>query len=180
QITRSPSLTWLASISLTFLLPCAWLTHWVELSYCTVFSSLEPGLRTVKVDLSGLLLMTVPSQRSCFAILSIFSIFSWAGAAWTSSANTGKASTDPHNRVNSFFANLPSPILFLRRSPWHQTIGLHRSKSKPPPSGRVKVREIMRHLPPYLQSQFCGRQANPLCSLQRKVTAVILYLSAIA
>ena len=33
QITRSPSLTWLASISLTFLLPCAWLTHWVELSY---------------------------------------------------------------------------------------------------------------------------------------------------
>src|SRR5439155_21368078 len=85
QITRSPSLTWLASISLTFLLPCAWLTHWVELSYCTVFSSLEPGFRTVKADLSGLLLMTVPSQRSCFAILSIFSIFSWAGAAWTRS-----------------------------------------------------------------------------------------------
>jgi len=66
--------------------------------------SLEPGFRTVKADLSGLLLMTVPSQRSCFAILSIFSIFSWAGAAWTSSTNTGKASTDPHNRVNSFFA----------------------------------------------------------------------------
>src|SRR5437899_9846954 len=63
--------------------------------------SLEPGFRTVKADLSGLLLMTVPSQRSCFAT---FSIFSWAGAAWTSSANTGKASTDPHNRVNSFFA----------------------------------------------------------------------------
>ena len=32
QITRSPSLTWLASMSLTVLLPCSWLTQCVELS----------------------------------------------------------------------------------------------------------------------------------------------------
>src|SRR5882724_10912214 len=50
QITRSPSLTWLASILLVFLLPCSWLTHSVELSYWTIFSSLEPTLRTVSLD----------------------------------------------------------------------------------------------------------------------------------
>src|ERR1700676_966400 len=49
-ITLSPSLTWLESMSLTFLLPCSWLTHFVELSYWTVFSWLEPTLRTVSVD----------------------------------------------------------------------------------------------------------------------------------
>src|ERR1700720_1713706 len=53
QITRSPSFTLVTSISSTFLLPCCWATQRVELSYCTVLSSLlEPTLRTVKVDLS--------------------------------------------------------------------------------------------------------------------------------
>src|SRR5947209_14653338 len=109
QITRSLSLIWLASMSLTFLLPCSWLVNLVELSYATVFSTLEPRLRTVSVDLSLLLLVTIPSQRPCFVA---FSAFPSAGAAFASSglscaetkAKGRKASTDAkHNEVSSFF-----------------------------------------------------------------------------
>src|SRR5437899_12412451 len=49
QITRSLSLIWLASISLTFLLPCSCLVNLVELSYATGFSTLEPRFRTVSL-----------------------------------------------------------------------------------------------------------------------------------
>src|SRR5438046_3272278 len=56
----------------------------------------------------GGFIRTAPDDNPLPAILlrhlSIFSIFSWTGAAWTSSASTGKASTDPHNRMNRFFA----------------------------------------------------------------------------
>src|SRR5438132_14421604 len=42
QITRSLSLIWLASMSLTFLLPCSGLVSLLELSYARVFSTTEP------------------------------------------------------------------------------------------------------------------------------------------
>ena len=61
-------------MSLTFLLPCSWLTHFVELSYWTVFSWLEPTSRTVSVDLSVLTLVTIPSQRAGFAAFAFFAV----------------------------------------------------------------------------------------------------------
>src|SRR5438128_8363946 len=77
-----------------------------------IFSALEPRLRTVSVDLSLLLRMTMPSQRACFA--AFFSAFSWAGVSLASSflepscANTGidseKTSTDVNNRASSFLS----------------------------------------------------------------------------
>jgi len=103
QITLSLSLTWLASMSLTVLPPCSWLTHFVEASYWTVISAGELNLRTVSVDLSGLLLMTVPSQRASFTA------FVFAGVSWANIATEiGSASTDANNRVSSPFVKVIS------------------------------------------------------------------------
>src|SRR6266581_612901 len=100
-ITRSPSLTWLESMSLTFLLPCSWLTHFVELSYWTVFSWLEPTSRTVSVDLSVLTLVTIPSQRAGFAAFAFFAV--WGASCANTAVDSPKTSTDANNRVNSLF-----------------------------------------------------------------------------
>src|ERR1700681_4762230 len=108
-ITLSPSLTWLESMSLTFLLPCSWLTHFVELSYWMVFSWLEPTLRTVSVEGSLLTLVTIPSQRAGFAAFA-----SWEASCANTAVDSGKTSTDANNRVNSLFTMVTSSFFIAK------------------------------------------------------------------
>src|SRR6266851_316259 len=90
-----------------------------------VISTPPSPLRTVSVDLSGLVLTTVPSQRTSFAA------FIGASDFIVSCANIdiGKASTAMNNSVSSFLAILSSPFagkLELQ----HETIARSTEKSK--------------------------------------------------
>src|ERR1700724_1603312 len=130
QIKRSSSLTWLASILFTVLLWCSGLLHWVELSYWTVLSTLVSLFRTTRVDLSLLLLVTIPSTRSCFT--------SFPSAGFEPScANTGvespNTSTDANNNANNFLTMLTSSLTIHSKDcdVWHDTINLATEKSQP-------------------------------------------------
>src|SRR5207248_9154845 len=76
-------------------------------------------LRTVRVALSGLLLITVPSQRASFAA------FPWVVASCANIAVTsGKASTDVNNRVSSFFTMCPPPFQLCAAQNWMSVISV--------------------------------------------------------
>src|SRR5438094_3481047 len=114
QITRSLSLRSPASILFTFLLPCSWLVHSVELSYITLFSTLEPLWRTVSMDLSLSLLITIPSHRAFLAAFSMDAGLSCPSFVSWANANIDIENTSAHNSVSIFFNMCPPKIGFAR------------------------------------------------------------------